>query len=1003
MSGPVSAGRFNIYGDEYAADAMRFPRLDRHSEMRRFLKRLRAGLSGQESGHDPDIQESAIARIRDSVFFDADWYSAGANRAGLDVGPDPARHYLETGAAAGLDPSVLFSSTGYLAANPDVAEARANPLLHYLTHGQAEGRSAPLSAAFRPLAANRSARGSARAHYGPILAARVAAAEATLARPRAAGTEALMAQNFDAAFYLTQNPDVLRAGIDPFEHYLEYGAVDGRDPAPWFSQSAYLERCPEAATSGIDPFLHWLTLGRLRGLPGSGLARLDRLAEALALAPDEAEALLRDRQSDLRDRLVQGAAGQAVVAAAALEPLVMHSWSEALRPRFAPFHSPAMTARLAAQMDLHAAASHARARAVVVVNRPRWGGGARRMEGHLAHALADLYGPAEVLVMTTDASGALAEGKLPDGVRHVDFAALTEGAPPDVRQRLLFDFLRALVPGRVFNVNSQLMWDMLSAYGHALADQTSIHACLFCNEQTDLGFWTGFPVHLVYRHFDVLAGLCPDNHALAEELAERYCLPARDRARIHVLEAPIDPDLPQPAAPPQSEAVADSSAPDAAPARRPQIFWAGRFDRQKRVDLVHALARALPQADIRMWGEAVFDAGATQPEPPANIRLEGVYERFTALPLHEADLWLYTSAWDGVPSLLLEVAMTGIPIVGSEVGGTGEVLRAGESWPIPAEAGEQVWCQAIETVLADPQAARNAAAALRDRLIETRSAAAFAERVAALPEGGPARAPATVPAPATANPDQVQDHDLTLAVTFHSETLLAGPTLKSAEAALAPLEAAGLRVERLIGLDSPSDATRAYLDQPDFAGWRHSEHAFRDQGRTRNALAGAARGRWLAFLDGDDLLSENWLSGAVRMLTDAGPEARLIVHPELHWQFDAVQGVMVNPAQSDRLFLPQYFALANYYDALCVAPRAAWLAHPFADRDIAGGFAFEDWQWGVETMAAGWQHVVARDTVIFKRRRDRSQTHESKSRAAVIRAHPALAIDRLADLGRDSG
>lgn len=35
----------------------------------------------------------------------------------------------------------LFDSDAYLAANPDVARAGADPLQHYLTHGLPEGRS----------------------------------------------------------------------------------------------------------------------------------------------------------------------------------------------------------------------------------------------------------------------------------------------------------------------------------------------------------------------------------------------------------------------------------------------------------------------------------------------------------------------------------------------------------------------------------------------------------------------------------------------------------------------------------------------------------------------------------------------------------------------------------------------------------------------------------------------------------------------------------------------
>ncbi|MFV0473280.1 MAG: glycosyltransferase [Pikeienuella sp.] len=242
--------------------------------------------------------------------------------------------------------------------------------------------------------------------------------------------------------------------------------------------------------------------------------------------------------------------------------------------------------------------------------------------------------------------------------------------------------------------------------------------------------------------------------------------------------------------------------------------------------------------------------------------------------------------------------------------------------------------------------------------------------------------------------------DLTVAITAHAETVVSGPTMRSAEAAIAAAEAAGARVQRLLGLDNCTEGSRAYFRRPEFAGWEPHEFAFRDQGRSRNALAEAAAGEALAFLDGDDLFSENWLVEALKLLDQAEKDgARIIVHPELNWVFDGGAFVMTLPGQSDPLFAPYYMGIANYYDALCAAPRRAWLERPYAERAVARGFAYEDWQWAIETMAAGWTHVAAPDTIIFKRRRDMSQFVESRSNLVTIREIEATGIDRIPLLG----
>jgi hypothetical protein len=61
--------------------------------------------------------------------------------------------------------------------------------------------------------------------------------------------------------------------------------------------------------------------------------------------------------------------------------------------------------------------------------------------------------------------------------------------------------------------------------------------------------------------------------------------------------------------------------------------------------------------------------------------------------------------------------------------------------------------------------------------------------------------------------------DVTVVVTVHSETLVAGPTMESAEQAIAAAEAAGHSVERILVLDNPPEATSAYFRQPAFDAW----------------------------------------------------------------------------------------------------------------------------------------------------------------------------------------
>ena len=70
---------------------------------------------------------------------------------------------------------------------------------------------------------------------------------------------------FDASWYLKQNPDVARAGLNPLMHYLSSGAAEGRDPHPLFDASWYLDCNPDVAQAGLNPLIHFLNCGGVEG------------------------------------------------------------------------------------------------------------------------------------------------------------------------------------------------------------------------------------------------------------------------------------------------------------------------------------------------------------------------------------------------------------------------------------------------------------------------------------------------------------------------------------------------------------------------------------------------------------------------------------------------------------------------------------------------------------------------------------------------------------------
>ncbi|MAU27545.1 MAG: hypothetical protein CMH45_09095 [Muricauda sp.] len=171
------------------------------------------------------MRAAEVSTIAKSILFDRDFYLEQYDDV-RTAGLNPAKHYLLFGAKEGRNPSKKFDSNSYLAANQDVALSGMNPLLHYEKFGRKEGRKLRRSSLDEGLV-----------------------------------TKILDADIFDPAWYLEIYTDVADAGLDPLDHFLEFGFHEYRNPSAKFDMNSYLSANPDVAASGINPLEHYLLYG----------------------------------------------------------------------------------------------------------------------------------------------------------------------------------------------------------------------------------------------------------------------------------------------------------------------------------------------------------------------------------------------------------------------------------------------------------------------------------------------------------------------------------------------------------------------------------------------------------------------------------------------------------------------------------------------------------------------------------------------------------------------
>ncbi len=169
------------------------------------------------------IDHGRTARaLRRSGLFDEAWYLQRYSDV-ANAKFDPIVHYLLHGAREGRDPSGAFDSLWYLETNPDVARSGVNPLHHYITLGRQEGRRATPGQAWSQAAPRkRAASPSAAVRRGTVdslLSHRLFAAvdQAALARLLELCDPALaeiLDRNLDAWMAITARQDSTAGPID---------------------------------------------------------------------------------------------------------------------------------------------------------------------------------------------------------------------------------------------------------------------------------------------------------------------------------------------------------------------------------------------------------------------------------------------------------------------------------------------------------------------------------------------------------------------------------------------------------------------------------------------------------------------------------------------------------------------------------------------------------------------------------------------------------------------
>ncbi|WP_138733972.1 glycosyltransferase [Modestobacter excelsi] len=420
------------------------------------------------------------------------------------------------------------------------------------------------------------------------------------------------------------------------------------------------------------------------------------------------------------------------------------------------------------------------------------------------------------------------------------------------------------------------------------------------------------------------------------------------------------------------------SQPVATPPGRLVVGGVGRLDVQKGFDVLVRAVAALPDVHLVLVGdgperqaldELVADLGVRD-----RVMMTGWSAEVSAL-MGSFDVLAVPSRWEGLPLVVLEAMLAGVPVVATPVGGIPDAVRHERTGLLVPVDDPAALTTALERLSADPahrgRLATEAAAearrcftveamvqsymALHDELLSrgprrlTHRARTSERRgrgdgtaasppdvdVAAVPVGGPwpvLAPPAAAPVQAALEPPSFS----IVIAAYQAEATVAAAIESVLDQTRPPLEV-------VVCDDGSTDGTADVL-----AGFGERIRVVRrpngGESAAKNTAVAAARGDYVVVLDADDVFHPRrlealaWLAQQRPDLdvltTDAVVEAdgvpvRQAYHADWHFPVDGQRAAILD---------------GNFILGMCAVPRERWLGVGGFDESLAVTADWEFWQ-----------------------------------------------------------
>ena len=315
--------------------------------------------------------------------------------------------------------------------------------------------------------------------------------------------------------------------------------------------------------------------------------------------------------------------------------------------------------------------------------------------------------------------------RLPPGAVFLDVFNEFPSLDDNARDQLVLRLVLAVGEkfARIHLQDSHFVRRWYSRFSPCLGDFRSVYY-RFCDPRIwRNGSWVtlGNGLEFISSEFGRLNMLITDNQKIIKEDVSIFGVGAEKWQCVHAAVPTHSPDQP----------------PRSTPSHK--ILWASRLCQQKRPDLLAKIAaeasRLMPALRFCAYGtpDQESDWPALFADTPG-LEYLGPFQEFAALQPAGYDALVYTSAFDGLPNVILEAMGWGLPVIAPDVGGVSEAVRDGETGFLIPDLGDDgqlidAYVAAIQRLYHDWARTKSMAHAARALIERRHSAAAHRERI----------------------------------------------------------------------------------------------------------------------------------------------------------------------------------------------------------------------------------------------------------------------------------